>query len=155
MPNPNPKMSPEFLAKMNPKIEGVELAKPIGVRFPVEDLEFLNSLPDRGQFIRDAVHEAIAKAKQAEEPSTPTEATPEKKRTGRKPKAKTMQQQAIATVAADEPSFKPGDCCKMPSGHRVYVEKRLEDGRYAVTWEATRDDDVVPAHLLTLVNRAN
>lgn len=150
MPNPNPKMTPEFLAKMNPKIEGVELAKPIGVRFPVEDLEFLNSLTDRGQFIRDAVREAIAKAKQVEKSSTPT-ATPEKKSTGRKPKAKTMQREAIATVPIEE--FLPGDCCKMPSGHRVYVEKRLDDGRYAVTWEATKDDDVVPAHLLRLVNR--
>lgn len=62
-----------------------------------------------------------------------------KAKRGRKPKA---------------PKLKPGDCCKIPSGHRVFIDQALDNGRYAVTWEIGGMRDEFPVNMLTLVNRA-
>ena len=56
MPNPNPVQSEAFKAQIKPKHQKYDLAdKPICVKFPVDDDEFLRSLDDRAEFIRLAV----------------------------------------------------------------------------------------------------
>lgn len=61
MPNPNPKITPEFEAHIKPKYEGGTLAKkPICVCFLVEVDAFLRSLGrERSEFVRQAVQEKM------------------------------------------------------------------------------------------------
>lgn len=62
MPNPNPKQTPEFLAKQKPQVllEGVPLAKkPIPVRFDQESDDILRSRDDRQALIRRYVRDGL------------------------------------------------------------------------------------------------
>jgi len=56
MPNPNPTQTPEFLAKQKPKYT-VLLASVMSVRFPVPVALRLHGLPNKAEFIRQAVLE--------------------------------------------------------------------------------------------------
>ena len=56
MPNPNPTQTPEFLAQQKSRY-GIRMANPMGVRFPVAVALLLHGLPDKADFVRQAVIE--------------------------------------------------------------------------------------------------
>jgi len=60
MSNPNPTQTPEFLAKQKPRY-GAVLANVIAVRFPVPVALLLHGLPNKAEFIRQAVLEKLEK----------------------------------------------------------------------------------------------
>jgi hypothetical protein len=63
MPNPSPRQTPEFLEKQF-KPKGAEsLGKVIGVRFPLAIDALLQTLPDKTDFIRQAVIEKLQREK--------------------------------------------------------------------------------------------
>jgi len=56
MPNPNPTQTPEFLAQQKSRY-GIRMSTPMGVRFPVDVALLLHGLPDKADFVRQAVIE--------------------------------------------------------------------------------------------------
>lgn len=66
MPNPKPTQTPEFLEKQF-KPKGAEsLGKVIGVRFPLAIDALLQAMPDKTDFIRQAVVEKLERDKEVE-----------------------------------------------------------------------------------------
>ena len=57
MSNPSPTQSPSFLAEQGKPRYAVLLASPIGVRFPIAVALLLYRLPNKAEFIRQAVSE--------------------------------------------------------------------------------------------------
>lgn len=67
--NPKPVQTDEFCAHTWPRVPGFKTqTKPLTIRFTAEVVEFLNSLPDRQQFVRDAVDKAIAEERENDRP---------------------------------------------------------------------------------------
>jgi len=61
MSNPSPTQSPSFLAEQGKPRYAALLASPIGVRFPVPVALLLHGLPNKAEFIRQAVLEKLEK----------------------------------------------------------------------------------------------
>ena len=57
--NPNPKKHAGWDAQKKPKHREELAAKPIATRYPVDVDAYLRELPDRAEFIRQAVRAAI------------------------------------------------------------------------------------------------
>lgn len=61
MANKNPIQTKEFKKQQMPKYGDVALGNPIATRYPADADEALRAMPDRQEFIRKAVLDALAK----------------------------------------------------------------------------------------------
>ena len=85
----------------------------------------------------------------SDRPSTSTPPAP-------KPPAKASRRSGTRRKAKDPSAvaqFGVGDCVRLPSGDRAYIDS--VEGDYAhITWEMSKAEDFTPLHLLTLVHKA-
>ena len=145
MSNSNPTQSPEFIAQQTKARDGARLAKVIGVRFPVGIDNLLQSLPDKTDFIRQAVIEKLAREKPAVEVEAPTvDPNPNPTRKERRSQ-KSSTSRPPSKSEPDE--LKPEQLIHNPAGWRGWVDKSLGGDRYQVTFENGITDDY-PRHLL-------
>ena len=145
MSNSNPTQSPEFIAQQTKARDGARLAKVIGVRFPVGIDNLLQSLPDKTDFIRQAVIEKLAREKPAVEVEAPTvDPNPNPTRKERRSQ-KSSTSRPPSKSEPDE--LKPEQLIHNPAGWRGWVDKSLGGDRYQVTFENGLTDDY-PRHLL-------
>jgi len=147
MSNSNPTQSPEFIAQQTKARDGARLAKVIGVRFPVGIDNLLQSLPDKTDFIRQAVIEKLAREKPAVEVEAPTvDPNPNPTRKERRSQ-KSSTSRPPSKSEPDE--LKPEQLIHNPAGWRGWVDKSLGGDRYQITFENGLTDDY-PRHLLRL-----
>jgi len=149
MSNSNPTQSPEFIAQQTKARDGARLAKVIGVRFPVGIDTLLQSLPDKTDFIRQAVIEKLARepqvAVEVEVEAIAPKIDPNPTRKERRQKLSTTR-----PPSKSEPDeLKPEQLIHNPAGWRGWVDKPLGGDRYQVTFENGLTDDY-PRHLLRL-----
>lgn len=148
MPNPHPTQTPEFLEKQF-KPKGAEsLGKVIGVRFPLAIDALLQALPDKTDFIRQAVAEKLEREQPPSVKAEPAEQAIAPKTTS-KSRRLSSTMRAVVTSVKDEPDdeLKPEQLIHNPAGWRGWVDKALGGDRYAVTFENGLKDEY-PRHLL-------